>query len=360
MPVFLASIPSPAQNVLTIDIGSRSLTLHVYGLMIALGVVAAVWLGRRRWRSWGWDPELIIDLAYWGVPGGLIGARLYHVITDFNRLYADNLMGMFKIWDGGLGIPGGIAGGVFAGWLCARRRGAPLPDLFDMAAPALPLAQAIGRIGNYFNQELFGRPTSLPWGLEIAVAHRPVEYIGYTTFHPTFLYEMIWNLALVGVLLLIDRNRGTGNPLPRWIPWVAIGFFGLGGGMDLLMVVQRQANVGVVVQVALFIVGAGLLAAAFRFASGLSVGGLRRRGDLFAVYVAGYFLGRLWIESLRIDTANTIAGLRLNEWTAIIVVGVSFGALLWRARRHELPPIDPASGSIAAEVAVAPDGTTDS
>lgn len=355
MPVLLASIPSPSRN--TVDIGVE---LHVYGLMIALGVLAAVWLGRRRWAAWGYDPELIVDLAYWGVPGGLIGARLYHVITDFNRLYADNLVGIVKVWDGGLGIPGGIAGGVFAGWLCARRHRAPIPDLFDMVAPALPLAQAIGRIGNYFNQELFGRPTSLPWGLEIDTVHRPVEVFGYATFHPTFLYELLWNLTLVGVLLAIDSRRGTGQSLPRWVPLAAVGFFALGGGMDLLMVVQRQASPTTVAQIGLFLVGAVLLGVAFRFASGLSVRGLRRRGDLFAVYITGYFVGRLWIESLRIDTANTIAGLRLNEWTAIIVIAAGFGALWWRGRADELPPIDPASGSIFIGVADLPDPATDS
>ncbi|HET8931287.1 MAG TPA: prolipoprotein diacylglyceryl transferase [Acidimicrobiales bacterium] len=343
----LASIPSPADNVWDIHLGSFHLPLHIYGLMIALGVLAAIWLSRKRWAAWGHDPDLVIDLAYWGVPGGLIGARLYHVITDYNRLYVDNFWGIFKIWDGGLGIPGGILGGVLAGYICARRHKAPVPDLLDMVAPALPLAQAIGRFGNYFNQELYGRPTTLPWGLQIDPAHRPPDLIGVTTFHPTFAYEALWNLGLMGVLLGIDRYRGTGRDLPRVAVWCAYGLFALGGGLDVLLVAQRQTELGTAAQIGLFIVGAVAVAALFGWASGLNQRGLRRRADLFVTYVAGYFLGRLWVESLRIDTANTIVGLRLNEWVAIIVVLGALAALKWRGRSDELRPIDVGSGSIA-------------
>lgn len=343
----LGSIPSPARNVWDLGIGSFHLPLHIYGLMIALGVLAAVWISRWRWAKWGNDPDLVIDLAYWGVPGGLIGARLYHVITDYNRLYVDNFWGIFRIWDGGLGIPGGIVGGVLAGYWCARRRHASSVDLLDMVAPAFPVAQAIGRLGNYFNQELYGRPTSLPWGLEIAPDHRPVAYIGHATFHPTFLYEALWNLALAGVLLGIDHHRGTGRPLARGVVIACYGLFALGGGLDVLLVVQRQTSLGTAEQVALFFVGAAALAGLFRLTSGVTRFGARRRGDLFVIYIAGYFLGRLWVESLRIDTANTIAGLRLNEWTAIIVGLGALAVLAWRGRVHEPRPIEVGSGSIA-------------
>ena len=342
----LGSIPSPSKNVWDVGIGNFHLPLHVYGLMIALGVLAAVWLSRRRWAKWGNDPDLVIDLAYWGVPGGLIGARLYHVLTDYNRLYVHNFMGIFKIWDGGLGIPGGIVGGVLAGYWCARRRGASVVDLLDMVAPAFPLAQAIGRFGNYFNQELYGRPTHLPWGLEIDPVHRPVAYFGFTTFHPTFAYEALWNLGLVGVLLGIDHHRGTGRLLSPWVVAACYGLFAIGGGLDVLLVVQRQTGLGTAAQVGLFVVGALALPLLFRAASGVDRRGARRRGDLFVIYVAGYFLGRLWVESLRIDTANTIAGLRLNEWTAIVVGTVALAVLAWRGRVDEPRPIEVGSGSI--------------
>ena len=344
----LSSIPSPVDNVWDIHIGSFHLPLHIYGLMIALGVLAAIWLSRRRWASWGHDPDLVIDLAYWGVPGGLIGARLYHVATDYNRLYVHNFWGMFKIWDGGLGIPGGILGGVFAGYLCARRHKAPVPDLLDMVAPAFALAQAIGRFGNYFNQELYGRPTSLPWGLHIDVNHRLPNLVGVSIYQPTFAYEALWDLSLMAVLLLIDQHRGTGVPLSKWAVGAAYALFAVGGGLDVLLVVQRQTALGLAAQIPLFVVGAIALPAAFRLASGLGTMGLRRRADLFVVYIAGYFLGRLWVESLRIDTANTILGLRLNEWTAIVVGTAALAALAWRGRVHELRPIEIGSGSVAS------------
>lgn len=342
-----ASIPSPADNVWNIHIGGLHASLHIYGLMIALGVLAAIWLSRKRWAAWGYDPELVISLAYWGVPGGLIGARLYHVVTDYNRLYVHDFWGIFRIWDGGLGIPGGILGGVLAGYVCARRHNAPVPDLLDMVAPAFPLAQAIGRFGNWFNQELYGRPTSLPWGLEIDAAHRPTELIRFSTFQPTFAYEALWNLGLMGVLLGVDHLRGTGRELSAPAVWCAYGLFAIGGGMDLWLVAQRQGDLAPAVQVVLFVVGAIVMAALFGWASGLNRKGLRRRADLFVTYIAGYFLGRLWVESLRIDTANHIAGLRLNEWTAIVVVAAALATLKWRGRSDEPRPIEPDSGSVA-------------
>jgi prolipoprotein diacylglyceryl transferase len=190
----------------------------MYGLMIALGVIAAVELGRRRWAARGGNPDDLYAIAFWAVPAGLIGARLYHLATDW-RQYQDRWLDAFKIWNGGLGIPGGIALGVIVGLWVAHRRGARLSIILDAVVPALPLAQAIGRLGNWWNQELFGRPSSLPWAIRIDPVHRPVEYIGSSTFQPTFLYEMLWNLALCGLLILLDRKRSLrpGNILPIYV-----------------------------------------------------------------------------------------------------------------------------------------------
>lgn len=199
MPNVIASLPSPGTN----KIGP----LHAYGLMIALGVLAAIELSARRWKARKGDPNDYWSIALWAVPAGLIGARLYHVITDWKTYFPDNPVGALEIWNGGLGIPGGIIGGVAVGVYVARRKGMRLPVGLDVVAPALPLAQAIGRLGNWFNQEVFGRPTDLPWGLEISPGRRPAAYEAYTTFHPTFLYEALWNLALVVVLILLDRKR---------------------------------------------------------------------------------------------------------------------------------------------------------
>ena len=251
----LGSIPSPGSSTLG--------PFHMYGLMIALGVVAAVELGRARWRARGGNPEDLYNIAMWAVPAGLIGARLYHVLTDW-RSYEGRWLDALKIWQGGLGIPGGMALGIAVGVWAARRRGARLPSILDAVVPALPLAQAIGRLGNWWNQELFGRPTSLPWGVRIDAVHRPLDYIGATTFHPTFLYEMFWNLALCGALIAVDRRR------------------------------------------------------------------VLRPGNILPLYVLGYFVGRLWIESLRVDTASVIFGLRVNIWLSILGIG---GSLLTFAIR---------------------------
>ncbi len=249
------SIPSPGSNTLG--------PFHMYGLMIALGVVAAVELGRARWRARGGNPDDLYAIAMWAVPAGLIGARLYHVITDW-RSYEGRWLDVFKIWQGGLGIPGGMALGIAVGVWVAHRRGARLPNILDAVVPALPLAQAIGRLGNWWNQELFGRPTSLPWGIRIDAANRPLEYIGASVFQPTFLYEMLWNLALCGLLIAVDRRR------------------------------------------------------------------VMRPGNVLPLYVLGYFIGRLWIEALRVDTASIIFGLRVNIWLSIIGIG---GSLLTFAVR---------------------------
>jgi prolipoprotein diacylglyceryl transferase len=197
----LASIPSPSSGA--IELGP--LTLHAYGFMLLLGILAATALTGIRWTRRGGDWDLVLRTAMWGVVGGIIGARLYHVLTSWSEVPEPKWQGAFEIWRGGLGIWGGIAGGVLAGWIALRRAGQPLFPFMDAVAPGLLLAQAIGRWGNYFNQELFGEPTARAWGLEIDVESRPLEYLANETFHPLFLYESLWALLGVAVLLLVDR-----------------------------------------------------------------------------------------------------------------------------------------------------------
>ena len=194
----LASIPSPSFNTLG--------PLNLYGLCIALGVIAAVVISSKRWEARGGNPDDISTIAMWAVPAGVIGARIYHVATDW-KLYQDNWVDALKITQGGLGIPGGIFFGVLVGVLVVKVNKWPMRPLLDVVAPALPVAQAIGRLGNWFNQEVFGRPTDLPWGLQIDPEHRPAAYPDSPTFHPTFLYEALWNLALAVVLVRLDKKR---------------------------------------------------------------------------------------------------------------------------------------------------------
>ena len=257
------SIPSPSSGTLSIG----PLKLRAYGLMIALGVIAATSLaGRRLVRSNAGTRDDMNSIAVWGVIGGVIGARLYHVITDW-ELFSGHLERISLIWKGGLGIPGGLLGGTFAGMYAARRRNVAMAPLLTAAAPAIPLAQSIGRWGNWWNQELFGRATTLPWALQISNDKLPPGYTPGTTFHPTFLYESVWNLALCVLLIQIDRR--------------------------------------------------------YRL----------RPGRLFALYLAGYFTGRFWIEGMRIDFAHQFAGLRLNQWVAAIVVAMSIAFLAADRRR---------------------------
>ncbi len=207
-----ASIPSPSSG----SIGP----LHAYGLMIALGVVAAVWLTGKRLEEKGvGTKEDMSAIAMWAVPAGVVGARMYHVLTDWKSFRGDWLRA-FKIWEGGLGIWGGILLGVVVGVWIAGRRGLSTSAALGAAAPALPLAQALGRIGNWWNQELFGRPTTVPWALRIDERFRPVAFKDVTTFHPTFLYEVLWNLALCLVLLWIDR-RWSPRPTRLFAMYVA-------------------------------------------------------------------------------------------------------------------------------------------
>jgi prolipoprotein diacylglyceryl transferase len=198
----IASIPSPGRSSLHVG----PFELRAYGLMIGLAVVVAVLIAQRRWAARGGDPNDITALAVWAVPAGLVGARLYHVVTDLSR-FEGRWWHIPAVWEGGLGIPGGIAAGVLAGVVVARRRALPVADLLDVVAPAIPVAQAIGRLGNWFNQELYGRPTDLPWALRIDPEHRPDGLAAVATYHPTFLYEAVWNLGLAAVLVLVDRHR---------------------------------------------------------------------------------------------------------------------------------------------------------
>jgi len=199
----IAGIPSPSSG--SLDIGP--LTLNAYGAMIALGVVAAVWLSGKRLvqRGIGTTDDMSA-IAMWAVPFGIVGARLYHVITDW-QLFRNDLGAIVQIWKGGLGIWGGIALGTLVGIGVARKRGLPVGLLLTCVAPALPLAQSIGRWGNWFNQELFGRPTTLPWGLEVSASTaQAAGYNAGTQFHPTFLYESIACLLLCGALIALDKK----------------------------------------------------------------------------------------------------------------------------------------------------------
>jgi prolipoprotein diacylglyceryl transferase len=198
----LASIPSPHTG----EVHVGSVALHAYGVMLLLGILGAVWLTGRRWTSRGGDWDLVFRVAMWGVAGGVVGARMYHVLTSWSEVPDPKWQGVFEIWKGGLGIWGGILGGVLAGAIVVRRSGNSVYGFMDACAPGLLLAEAIGRWGNYFNQELFGKPTNLPWGLEIDVQNRPVQYANQDTFHPLFLYESVWCLIGMGLLLLIDRR----------------------------------------------------------------------------------------------------------------------------------------------------------
>lgn len=200
---FLASIPSPSSG--SIHLGP--LKLNAYGMMIALGVIAAMWLWSRRVEARGVATrDDVSAIAMWAVPAGIIGARLYHVVTDWSR-FSGNLVAIFKVWQGGLGIWGGIALGVPVGILVAKRRGLPIGMLITCVAPALALAQSIGRWGNWFNQELFGRPTTLPWALRVSDANAiAAGYPAGTTFHPTFLYESVASALLCIALLVLDRR----------------------------------------------------------------------------------------------------------------------------------------------------------
>ena len=203
----VASIPSPSSNGFSVG----PLFLHFYGLCYVVGITGAILVARKLWRAKGGDPDLVYTVAMWGVPFGILGGRLYHDVTSWNEV-PHNWWGWLAIWQGGLGIWGGIAGGVAGGLIPLRRDRIDIPAFMDSAAPGILVAQAIGRVGNYFNQELFGGPTKLPWALQISAEHRPAGYAGYATFQPTFLYELLFDLALAAALIWLTYHRRVRPP----------------------------------------------------------------------------------------------------------------------------------------------------
>ena len=221
--MLLASIPSPHTG--TVGIGP--VTLHMYGLTLLVAILACIWLTGRRWQRLGGDWDLVTRVAVWGVGFGVLGARLYHDVTSWSEVPTPKWQGMWEVWKGGLGIWGGILFGALAGAVVIRRAGGSVPAFLDAAAPGLLLAQGIGRIGNWWNQELYGKPTKLPWGLEISPDHRPVAYFNNATFHPTFLYELIWNLIGVLVLLWVARRFTLRSPnlFALYVAWYCFGRF---------------------------------------------------------------------------------------------------------------------------------------
>ena len=200
MSALIASIPSPSTGELELG----PISIHAYGLMLLLAIAACIWLTGVRWVRQGGDWDLVFRVAVWGVAAGIVGARAYHVVTSWDEV-PDEWWGPFAVWKGGLGVWGGIFFGTIAGAIVVWRSGASVRRFADAVAPGLLLAQAVGRWGNWWNQELYGKPTDRPWGLEIDPEHRVSGYLTNETFHPTFLYESLYDLLGVGVLLLIDR-----------------------------------------------------------------------------------------------------------------------------------------------------------
>jgi len=213
---WVLSIPSPSFN--TFEVGPLTFTL--YGLAIGLGIIAAAVMARGRVKARGFHPDLPIEMLGWLVIPGIIGARIYHLITDWVP-FSD----WHKINEGGLGVPGAIFAGAMGALFFIKRRGLDRPRVIDALVPAVPLAQAIGRLGNWFNQELYGEPTTLPWGLEIDAEHRVAGFAEFETFHPTFLYEMLWNLGVVVFLVWLDRRRVL---KPGRLVWVYAGGYAIG------------------------------------------------------------------------------------------------------------------------------------
>jgi prolipoprotein diacylglyceryl transferase len=270
----LSSIPTPSNSA----IGIGPLTVHYYALCIIVGVAVAIWLGNKRYRAYANNSEqsigVVADVAIYAVPAGIIGGRIYHVITSPAQYFGKNgnPIDALNIYEGGLVIWGAISLGALAAWFGYRKRakGLELPSFrlfLDALAPGILIAQAIGRIGNWFNGELFGRPFSGPWALEIPLSKRPIGYLKFESFHPTFLYEAIWCLLIAALLIWLTPKL--------------------------------------------------------------------KAGQSFAIYVALYCVGRFAIESLRIDDANTILGLRVNLWTALIVGLIASMLALRFARQKE-------------------------
>jgi len=217
-------IPSPHTGVIHLG----PLQLHMYGLTLLVAILACIWLTGTRWRRLGGEWDLITRVAVWGVAFGVVGARAYHDVSSWNEVPSPKWQGVFEVWKGGLGIWGGILFGALAGAVVVRRAGYDVSKFLAVAAPGLLVAQGIGRIGNWWNQELYGKPTKLPWGLEIDSAHiTNPQYLGYKTFHPTFLYELIWDLVGAGVLLLIARRFTIKAPglFALYVTWYCFGRF---------------------------------------------------------------------------------------------------------------------------------------
>ncbi len=221
--MLLGSIPSPHTGVVHLG----PLQLHMYGLTLLVAILAAVALTGRRWVAGGGEWDLVTRVAVWGVSFGVVGARLYHDLTSWNEVPSPKWQGIFEVWKGGLGVWGGIALGALAGVVVVRRSGASAARFADVAAPGILLAQGIGRIGNWWNQELFGKPSKLPWALEIDPGHRPFEHFDVATYHPTFLYELIWNLTGVGVLLFVAHRFRIRPPalFALYVAWYTFGRF---------------------------------------------------------------------------------------------------------------------------------------
>ena len=265
---FISSIPSP--EVSYIDLGP--FRVHFYALFILTGIILAVLIAESRLKARGAKGGVVLDIALWAVPFGIVGGRLFHVLTHLNDYVypGADLSAIVRIWEGGLAIYGALALGMVGAWLGARSSGVRFWSFVDAVAPGVLLAQAIGRWGNYFNNELFGTPTDLPWGLEIASSNPayPVGLPEGVLFHPTFIYESLWSLAGVAILLLLDKKFEL-----RW-------------------------------------------------------------GKLFALYLVYYSIGRLWVESIRIDPSEYFLGLRLNIWSAIVGIVVGIAIFVIQKRRH--------------------------
>ncbi|WP_129659014.1 prolipoprotein diacylglyceryl transferase [Rothia uropygialis] len=281
----IASIPSPTWSGFHLG----PLTIHAYALCILLGIVICLWLTSKRWQSLGEDPERIWDIAIWAIPFGLVGARMYHVLITAPGDYfgpGRNPVDALKIWEGGIGIMGAVTVGGLGAWIACRRMGLSLAKFADAAAPGILIAQGIGRWGNWFNQELFGKPTTLPWGLEInPMSHNfPAQYAPGTLFHPTFLYESLWDII---------------------------------GGLILLWLSQRV---------------------------------IRTRGQVFWAYVMYYGIGRFLIELfLRIDESDVFLGLRIHVWTSgfLVLLALVMLTVVSRRRRRRTEEIRPSEESDA-------------